>query len=93
MRVSFWIPGALTSLTGGQSHVTVQTAGSTLGEALNALFAAYPGMRDRVFTEQGTVREHVNVFVGSKEARLADGPATSVVDGTEISIIPAISGG
>ena len=93
MRVSFWIPGALTSMTGGRSHVDVDTSGGTLGDALEGLFVAYPGIRDRVLTERREIRQHVNVFVGKREARTMDGLATLLANGMEISIIPAISGG
>ena len=93
MRVSFWIPGPLRSITGGRSHVNVETSGGTLQDALEGLFAAHPGIRDRLLTERGEIREHVNVFVGKSEARRAGGLATPLADGTEISIIPAISGG
>jgi molybdopterin converting factor small subunit len=80
-------------MTGGRSEVDVETSGGTLQDALDALFAAYPGIRDRVLTEQGEIREHVNVFVGKSEARSMDGLATALADGMNISIIPAISGG
>jgi molybdopterin converting factor small subunit len=80
-------------MTAGRSHVDVETSGSTLQDALEALFAAHPGIRDRILTEQGEIRQHVNVFVGKDEARSTGGLATPVADGTEISIIPAISGG
>jgi molybdopterin synthase sulfur carrier subunit len=93
MMVSIWIPGPLTSMTGGRSRVDVETSGSTLRDALEALFAAHPGLRDRVLTERGEIREHVNVFVGKNIARSPSGLATPVTNGTEISIIPAISGG
>ena len=93
MTVKFWIPGSLWPMTGGQSHVEVETSGGTLAHALQALFAAHPALRDRVLTERGEVREHVNVFVGQSEARSTGGLATPLADGTEISIIAAISGG
>jgi molybdopterin converting factor small subunit len=93
MKVCFSIPGPLRSLTGGQSQVDVDTSGSTLGDALEALFRVHPGVRDRVLTERGEIREHVNVFVGVDESRSTCGLATPVADGMEISIIPAISGG
>jgi molybdopterin synthase sulfur carrier subunit len=93
MTVNCWIPGPLTSLTGGRSHVDVTTSGGTLRDALEALFAAHPGIRDRVLTEQGEIRQHVNVFVGNRDARSTGGLAAPVADGMEISIIPAISGG
>lgn len=93
MRVRFWIPGPLQSMTGGRSQVDVDTSGGTLGDALEGLFAAYPGLRDRVLTERRQIRQHVNVFVGKTEARTLDGLATPLASGTYISILPAISGG
>jgi sulfur-carrier protein len=93
MTVKFWIPGTLTSMTDGRRQVDVEVSDGTLRNALEALFAAYPAIRDRVLTEQGEIREHVNVFVGNAAARSTGGLATPVADGAEISIIPAISGG
>lgn len=93
MTVHFWIPGPLKSMTGGRSQVDVETSGRTLQDALAALFAIHPGIRDRVLTERGEIREHVNVFVGNTETRSAGGLATPLQDGMEISIMPAISGG
>ena len=93
MTVNFWIPGPLRSMAGGHSHVELETSGGTLGDALEALFAEHPAIRDRVLTERREIREHVNVFVGKSEARTLDGLATPLADGMEVSIIPAISGG
>ena len=93
MMVHFWIPGPLRSMSGGLSHVDVETSGGMLQDALEALFTAHPGLRDRVLTERGEIRQHVNVFVGKIEARSTGGLATPVTDGMEISILPAISGG
>jgi molybdopterin converting factor small subunit len=80
-------------MTGGRGQVDVETSGGTLRDALETLFAAHHGIRDRVLTERGEIREHVNVFVGKREARWTGGLATLLADGTEISILPAISGG
>ena len=93
MTVHFWIPGPLRSMTGGRSRVDVEPSGATLADALDRLFTAHPGLRDRLLTERGEIREHVNVFVGQTEARSTGGLATRVENGMEISILPAISGG
>lgn len=94
-RVAFLIPAPLRPLTGGRSRVQVDVArGSpSLGEALEALWAVCPSIRDRVLTEQGEIRPHVNVFVGAESSRWSGGLATPVPDGAEISILPAVSGG
>ena len=93
MTVHFWIPGPLTTLTGGRNHLDLEISGGTLQHALAALFVAHPGIRDRVLTERGEIREHVTVFVGKSEAHSTGGLATPLAEGIEISIIPAISGG
>ncbi len=46
-------------------------------------------MRD----EAGDMRIHVNVFVDADNIRDLDGVQTTVADGSDLSIIPAISGG
>jgi sulfur-carrier protein len=58
-----------------------------------ALWKRCPGMRDRVLTEQAQVREHINVFVGNEDVRYTGGLQTPLLDGAQITIIPAISGG
>ena len=80
-------------MAGGRSQVDVETSGGMLQDALEALFTAHPGLRDRVLTERGEIRQHVNVFVGKTEARSTGGLAAPLADGMEISILPAISGG
>lgn len=94
IQVAFKIPGPLREFTGGQSDVLIEMQISgDLRKALQALFATYPGLRDRVLTESGETRRHVNIFVGKEDIRYTGGLATAVPAGAEISIVPAISGG
>ena len=93
MAVTFHIPGPLLSLAGGNRCVQLGISPSFLREALDALFIAYPGLRDRVLTEQNAVREHVNVFVGKEDIRYLGGLDTALTEPVEISIVPAVSGG
>lgn len=93
MAVIFHIPGPLRAFTGGKNVVEVSTTPPTVREALNDLWALHPGVRDRVITEAGSVREHVNIFVGNEDIRYTGGLETPLAPGAEISIIPAISGG
>ena len=91
--VTFVIPGALRPMTDGQDRVQIETRVKTVRDALDALGAMHPAVRYRIVTEQGDVRPHVNVFVGSENIRDTGGLATPVADGVEIAIIPAVSGG
>jgi molybdopterin converting factor small subunit len=93
MTVTFHIPGALRQFTGGRARVEVNPAAATLGDALSALWTLYPALRDRIATEQGVVREHINLFVGEENSRFIGGVSAEVKAGTEISIISAASGG
>ena len=95
MRVVFLIPTPLRPFADGRSRIEIDVAKDppALGDALEALWQAAPGVRDRVVTEQGEVRQHVNVFVGTESSRWTGGLATPIADGAEIAIYPAISGG
>lgn len=94
-RVVFLIPSALKALAGGRSRVDVEVPPGPLSlrEALELLWAVCPALRDRVLTEQGEIRDHVNVFVGTESSRWHGGLAAPVPDGAEIAILPAVSGG
>ena len=93
MAVRFHIPGPLSPLTCGRRTVELETSPASLRDALEALFAIYPGLRDRILNEQGSVREHVNLFVDKEDARYLDGLATRLSGPAEIVIVPAVSGG
>jgi len=91
--VTFHIPGALRQFTGGHNRVDIESAGGPLRQVLSELWVLYPGLRDRIATEQGQIREHINIFVGDENFRFMDGLKTPVAAGSEISIISAVSGG
>jgi sulfur-carrier protein len=91
--VRFHIPGGLREFTGGRSQVEIGHQAGTLNSALSVLWTTCPGMRDRVLTEQGEVRRHINIFVGEENIRYTGGLATPVSGESVISIVPAVSGG
>jgi molybdopterin converting factor small subunit len=93
MAVLFVIPGALRELTGNRDEIRVEHAGGPLSAALSRLWAACPALRDRIITELGDVRPHVNIFVDGDDIRYSGGLDTVVGDGSEVFVIPAVSGG
>ncbi len=93
MGVVVHIPGYLRQFTGGRDRVQLDAVPATVRAALEQVWAVHPGVRDRVVTETGEVRPHVNVFVGDESIRYTGGLGTPLADRDEISIIPAISGG
>jgi molybdopterin converting factor small subunit len=65
----------------------------TIGAVLDALAASHPAVGRRVRDEAGGLRRHVNVFVDADNARDLDGTDTTVPEGAEVSVLPAVSGG
>ena len=93
MPVTFHIPGPLRVFTGAKSQVEIEPSSENLRSALEVLWESYPALRHRILNEQGSVRDHVNIFVGEESIRHTAGLDTPLPDGCEISIIPAVSGG
>ena len=91
--ITFQIAGYLTEFTGGRAEIKLDGSPATVGEALNQLWQAHAGLRDRVVTEQGQVRPHVNVFVNSEVVRRDRVLQTEISRDAEICIMPAVSGG
>jgi molybdopterin converting factor small subunit len=91
--VTVHLPGPLRGYAAGADRVVLEAAPATVGEAIAALGARHPGVRDRVLDEQGRLRPHVNVFVGQESVRDTEGLATRLADGAELHILAAVSGG
>ena len=67
----------------------VEVAAGTVAEAIDALNARWPGMRDRICDSTPRIRRHINVFVAGERATLQ----THLPAGAEILVMTAISGG
>jgi sulfur-carrier protein len=90
MSVTVKIPTQLRAATGGEAEVQVE--GANVGEALDAVFAAYGDLRERI-TEDGTLRRFVNVYVSGEDIRFQQGLETAIAEGDEVTILPAVAGG
>jgi len=91
--ITFQIAGYLTDFTGGDADIKLDATPASVREALDELWRRHGGLRDRVLTEQGEVRQHVNIFVNSAVVR-RDEVLDMSIDGTaDICIMPAVSGG
>jgi sulfur-carrier protein len=89
VTVTVRIPGPLRPYCDGRSRLPVEGTATVAG----ALAALPSGVRERILDEQGAVRRHVNVFVGTTDIRETGGLETPLVDGATIFVIPAVSGG
>jgi len=93
MPFVFVVPGPLREFSAGRAEVRVEENAASVREALGLLWRECPGARDRVLTELGEVRPHVNVFVDGENVRYRGGLDAHVHDGAEIIIVPSVSGG
>jgi molybdopterin converting factor small subunit len=86
--VKVWIAQPLRSYTDQQS--SVEAEGATLDALLRDLDRRYPGIRFRMVDEQDRVRTHMRVFVNRAQV---DDLRTPLLDGDEVHIFQALSGG
>lgn len=91
MAIKVLIPTPLQKLT--QNQATVECDATNISELLNSLEQNCPGIKARICDEEGKLRRFVNFYVNNEDIRFLEGQSTSLSDGDEVSIIPAIAGG
>jgi MoaD family protein len=90
MAVEVRIPTILRTYTDGQKAVTGE--GSTLSELIEHLESNHPGIKERL-VDEGDLRRFVNVYVNDEDVRFTGGLGTSVSDGDQVVVLPAVAGG
>lgn len=91
MAIKIRIPTPLQKITQNKSEVDGE--GSTIKELIENLEKNYPGIKERLYAEDGKLRRFINIYVNEEDIRFLKGDETEIKDGDEISIIPAIAGG
>ena len=90
MAVKVRIPTPLQRLTQGKEEV--EGVPGTIIELIQDLDRKFPGIGERI-SEGGKVRRFVNIYVNEEDIRFLKAEETTVKDGDEVSIVPAIAGG
>lgn len=91
MAVSVYIPTPFRKLTGNRQRV--EADGKNVAEVLAHVERQYPGFRALVFGSGDEVPAHINIYVNKQEIGSLDGIATTLRDGDEVAVIPAMAGG
>ncbi len=91
MAAKVRIPTPLRKLTNNEEIVEVSA--NTISGVITELQTRYPGIKERLLDENGSVRRFVNVYVNEEDIRFLQNQETPIKSGDEISIIPAIAGG
>ncbi len=90
MAVEVRIPTILRTYTGGEKAVTGD--GTTLAALIDDLEGRHAGIKGRLI-EGSDLRRFVNVYVNDEDVRFTGGLDTSLGDGDQVVILPAVAGG
>jgi molybdopterin synthase sulfur carrier subunit len=91
MSVRVRVPTPLRRFTGGAEEISAD--GATVAAVVHDLEKNHPGIRERICDDEGKVRRFVNIFVNGDDIRFLDNLDTTLKEGDEVSIVPAIAGG
>ncbi|MGZ4443333.1 MAG: MoaD/ThiS family protein [Nocardioidaceae bacterium] len=90
MAVEVRIPTILRTYTDGEKAVSGE--GATLSEVIDHLESNHPGIKERLLDGED-LRRFVNVYVNDEDVRFTGGLGTSVSDGDQVVVLPAVAGG
>jgi molybdopterin synthase sulfur carrier subunit len=72
---------------------SLQSEGNTVGEVLERVNATYPGFREQITMEDGSLHRFVNIYINDEDIRFLQQLDTPVKEGDVLSILPALAGG
>ena len=85
------LPSVLTPLANGQH--TLDTYGSTVGEAIDDITRRFPALSPRLRDENGAPYPFVTIYLNDEDIRFIGGFDAAVQPGDELSVVPAVAGG
>ncbi len=90
MAVTVSVPTILRTHTDGEK--SVEASGATLAEVIDDLEAKHNGIKERLVNDD-KLHRFVNVYVNDEDVRFSGGLQTTVADGDDVTILPAVAGG
>ena len=91
MSINVRFPSQLRRFVGDATEI--RSTGSTVGQVLDDLNRQFPAINDHLRDADGQLRQLVNVYVNGEDIRFVANLETTVKEGDEITILPAITGG
>ncbi len=89
--VSVRLPTVMRPQANGESVVSAE--GESVGDVLQNLVAEFPGLRENLLDDEGSVRKFVNIYVNDEDIRFMEKLETPVEGTDEVTILPAVAGG
>ncbi len=90
-KVKVIIPTPLRQYAANQDAVELQA--KDIREALGSLVGKYDALRRHLYTDEGHLRNFVNVYLNEEDIRYLQKESTPLKDGDTIAIVPSIAGG
>jgi len=89
--ITFVIPSVL---NGGAGEKKINLDSDTLKDAFAKISETMgDDFKRKVLNEDGTPRSLINIYINGKNAKFSSGLDTTLSDGDEVSILPAVAGG
>ena len=90
-NITFTIPSVL---NGGAGEKKIDIDTDTLKDAFAKISETMgDDFKRKVLNEDGTPRSLINIYINGKNAKFSSGLDTTLSDGDEVSILPAVAGG
>ncbi len=91
MKTSIIVPSALRQYT--ENKDTIDLSGQSVGEVLEQLTNQYPLLRKHLYSDEGNLRNFVNIYINEDDIRTQQKTDTPIKEGDVISIVPSVAGG
>jgi len=91
MSVQVYIPTPFRRATNNKDRLSMDAP--DVKTLLDELEEHFVGLKGLVRNENGLVHDHVNIYVNNEGIEALQGLDTTLSDGDEVSIIPALAGG
>jgi molybdopterin converting factor small subunit len=91
VSVAVRIPTVFRKLTSGEARVEV--APGTIGELIGQLESRYPGFKQQVMGDDGSLHRFINVYVNDEDIRYSGKLDTETAEGDTVSLLPSVAGG
>jgi molybdopterin synthase sulfur carrier subunit len=91
MNIKVRVPLSLHKFTGNKTDFECQ--GETVEKLLTNMNCQYPGIKEILYDEEGSLRPPFSVFVNGKSVRFLKNEEILLKDGDEILIMQLVAGG
>ena len=89
--ITLKIPAPFLPYTAGENVLKLQA--DHIQEAVDTLAQRHPELRNHLYSDEGTLRTFVNLFLNGEDIRYLQGLDTRLQPGDLLQIIPSIAGG